>query len=182
VLPTLAEVERPLECEAGPGDVFYLPGGWAHLTLNLGETVGIGGQIQLSVDDQRTIGEAARAGDPEAQFQAARAATQAKGSKFEASMLHAGGYADIFAAGANLTAVAKLPNQLSAMYQLAEFQIANAAALPPGCGPAPWAHVGADGQPGHREDGACPPSLSAASVTDNPQAAALATMVGLQEV
>ena len=37
---------RPMLCFQHPGEILYLPTGWAHATLNLGETVGIGGQTQ----------------------------------------------------------------------------------------------------------------------------------------
>jgi len=35
---------RPLECVQRPGDVVYIPQGWVHQTLNIGETVGVGAQ------------------------------------------------------------------------------------------------------------------------------------------
>lgn len=37
---------RPRECTQVAGDVMYLPPGWKHLTLNLGETIGVGGQVR----------------------------------------------------------------------------------------------------------------------------------------
>lgn len=39
VYPTLSVSERPLECVQTPGDVLFIPDGWEHATLNLGQTV-----------------------------------------------------------------------------------------------------------------------------------------------
>ena len=39
-------VARPMDCVQQAGEIMYLPAGWAHSTLNLGETVGVGGQTQ----------------------------------------------------------------------------------------------------------------------------------------
>jgi hypothetical protein len=38
---------RPLECFQEAGDLMYLPDSWLHLTFNVGETVGYGGQASL---------------------------------------------------------------------------------------------------------------------------------------
>jgi hypothetical protein len=38
---------KPLECVQQAGDVFFLPAGWNHMTMNIGETIGIGGQAAL---------------------------------------------------------------------------------------------------------------------------------------
>jgi hypothetical protein len=46
---------RPLECVQRPGEVLFVPDRWAHMTLNLGETVAIGGQ-ELLRDDVRVDG------------------------------------------------------------------------------------------------------------------------------
>lgn len=35
----------PLECVQKPGEVLYLPSGWKHLTVNVGEAIGVGGQV-----------------------------------------------------------------------------------------------------------------------------------------
>jgi len=40
--------ERPLECVQRPGEVLYLPRNWKHLTLNVGEALGVGGQAGYS--------------------------------------------------------------------------------------------------------------------------------------
>lgn len=37
--PTLDEEGMPLECTLGVGEVLYLPTGWWHATLNVGQTV-----------------------------------------------------------------------------------------------------------------------------------------------
>lgn len=39
VYPTLSEANMPVECELGPGEVLFLPHGWWHATLNLGQSV-----------------------------------------------------------------------------------------------------------------------------------------------
>jgi hypothetical protein len=41
-----------LECVQRPGEVVYLPRAWKHLTLNIGEAVGVGGQVPYD-DAQR---------------------------------------------------------------------------------------------------------------------------------
>jgi hypothetical protein len=43
---------RPLECRQHPGEVLFLPSRWTHLTVNIGETIAIGGQESL-VDQER---------------------------------------------------------------------------------------------------------------------------------
>ena len=47
---------RPLECVQRPGDIIYLPEGWAHMTINIGEAVGIGGQSSMNIDDRLSVG------------------------------------------------------------------------------------------------------------------------------
>ncbi len=39
---------RPLECVQEAGDVVFLPARWSHLTVNIGETIAIGGQASLN--------------------------------------------------------------------------------------------------------------------------------------
>jgi len=48
VYPRLPPEERPLECTQEVGDLMYLPRGWKHLTMNLGDTIGVGGQAIYS--------------------------------------------------------------------------------------------------------------------------------------
>jgi hypothetical protein len=43
---------RPLECRQMAGDVLFLPSRWTHMTINVGETIAIGGQETL-YDDAR---------------------------------------------------------------------------------------------------------------------------------
>lgn len=52
VLPRLRGEERPLQCSQSAGEVVYLPPGWKHLTLNVGETVGVGGQAVYGADQR----------------------------------------------------------------------------------------------------------------------------------
>ena len=50
VFPTLPLAERPIECTQLAGEVMFVPQGWAHATLNIGETVGVGGQLEWGGD------------------------------------------------------------------------------------------------------------------------------------
>jgi hypothetical protein len=45
--PTLPLAEHPLECTQEAGEVVYLPPAWPHLTVNLGETIGVGAQVKM---------------------------------------------------------------------------------------------------------------------------------------
>ena len=38
----------PLECVQRAGEVIYLPAGWKHLTVNVGEAIGVGSQVKKS--------------------------------------------------------------------------------------------------------------------------------------
>ena len=40
VYPSLPLTDRPLECVQLPNDVIYVPAGWHHAVLNIGETAG----------------------------------------------------------------------------------------------------------------------------------------------
>ncbi|CAM9697162.1 unnamed protein product [Ascophyllum nodosum] len=46
VLPALKSAGEvpPLECMQNAGDLIYVPSNWRHMTLNIGETIGVGGQ------------------------------------------------------------------------------------------------------------------------------------------
>lgn len=46
---------RPLECVQKAGDVLYLPSLWNHMTLNIGETIGVGAQEGLEMDERYTM-------------------------------------------------------------------------------------------------------------------------------
>eukprot|EP01034_Spumella_vulgaris_P024386 gene24386-30728_t len=46
---------RPLECVQRPGEVLFVPDRWAHMTINIGETIAIGGQ-ELLKDETRIDG------------------------------------------------------------------------------------------------------------------------------
>lgn len=52
VLPELKGEEKPLQCAQRAGEAMYLPPGWKHLTLNIGETVGVGGQAVYGADQR----------------------------------------------------------------------------------------------------------------------------------
>lgn len=52
ITPLLEEGYRPFECRQLAGDVLFVPSRWTHLTLNLGETIAIGGQETLFNDDR----------------------------------------------------------------------------------------------------------------------------------
>jgi hypothetical protein len=43
---------RPLECVQRAGDVVFLPARWSHLTINIGETIAIGGQASLGASQR----------------------------------------------------------------------------------------------------------------------------------
>ncbi len=43
---------KPLECLQRAGQVVYLPDGWSHLTINVGETIAFGGQSSFSAVDR----------------------------------------------------------------------------------------------------------------------------------
>lgn len=51
-MASLPPTERPLEFTQERGEVVYLPPGWKHLTLNLGECVGVGGQAPYHSRDR----------------------------------------------------------------------------------------------------------------------------------
>ena len=48
VLPVLPERHRPIGCLIPAGELLYMPAGWVHATMNVGETVGVG--VQGSYD------------------------------------------------------------------------------------------------------------------------------------
>jgi hypothetical protein len=45
-------IYQPLSCLQEAGDIIYLPSQWIHLTMNIGETIAIGGQ-ELLRDEER---------------------------------------------------------------------------------------------------------------------------------
>lgn len=126
VLPDLLEARRPLECVAEPGELFYLPGGWAHLTLNHGETISIGGQVVTTEADQATIAAAGLAGDPEALYLAARGAMAAQSETLVAKLLQQAELADVWAAADTLAVLGARPMQLGVQLHLADFQLEHA--------------------------------------------------------
>eukprot|EP01038_Epipyxis_sp_PR26KG_P012367 gene12367-16590_t len=48
---------RPLEILQMPGDVLYLPDGWHHMTINIGETIAIGGQSSFPARSRYKLAE-----------------------------------------------------------------------------------------------------------------------------
>jgi Cupin-like domain len=55
---------RPLECVQEAGDLLYLPRGWSHMTLNIGETIAIGGQAILPAEDRFILSQKVLQHDP----------------------------------------------------------------------------------------------------------------------
>ena len=54
-----AAASRPIECIQRPGDIVYLPDGWAHMTVNVGEAIGVGGQTGLTIEERLRVGREA---------------------------------------------------------------------------------------------------------------------------
>ena len=52
---------QPMDCLQQAGEMLYLPAGWAHATVNLGDTVGIGGQTQTCPSRKADGGAACQA-------------------------------------------------------------------------------------------------------------------------
>ncbi|CBN75936.1 TPR repeat-containing protein [Ectocarpus siliculosus] len=58
----------PMECIQNAGDLFYVPANWRHMTLNIGESIGVGGQAVYSGEARLQDGLELlqqRPGDPE---------------------------------------------------------------------------------------------------------------------
>jgi hypothetical protein len=47
---------RPFECVQRENDLLFLPNGWSHQTLNIGETIALGGQSALTTPDRLFVG------------------------------------------------------------------------------------------------------------------------------
>ena len=43
---------RPLQCVQEKGQIVFLPKGWSHQTINIGETIAVGGQAVLPASDR----------------------------------------------------------------------------------------------------------------------------------
>lgn len=52
---------RPLECVQQPDDIMVVPNLWTHQTLNIGEAIGVGGQMDLLPVDKLRLSTAALA-------------------------------------------------------------------------------------------------------------------------
>lgn len=46
VYPTLSEQDKPIECTQQAGELLFVPRGWSHATLNIGESIAVGGQLE----------------------------------------------------------------------------------------------------------------------------------------
>jgi hypothetical protein len=46
VLPTLMPEQKPLQCTQKAGELLFVPQGWAHATLNMGEAIAVGQQLE----------------------------------------------------------------------------------------------------------------------------------------
>ena len=62
-LPRIAKAaDRPLQCVQRPGDVIFVPAGWSHATLTMGETLGVAQmvpEIEAIVLDNKVVGAVA---------------------------------------------------------------------------------------------------------------------------
>lgn len=47
---------RPLRCVQRAGQVVFLPAGWSHQTINIGETIAVGGQASLPALERYGLG------------------------------------------------------------------------------------------------------------------------------
>ena len=56
---------KPLECVQHGGDVIFIPAGWIHSTLNIGETIGVGGQIEWTPQARDQYGRLALKRNPD---------------------------------------------------------------------------------------------------------------------
>ena len=45
ILPGMPEDQKPMQCMQSAGDLIYVPEGYWHGTVNLGETIGVSGQF-----------------------------------------------------------------------------------------------------------------------------------------
>ena len=67
--PSLSAEDRPMHCVQHPGEVVYLPAGYAHLTVNLEDVIGAGAQSNMRAEDVKSaLTPAAAKSDPEAQM------------------------------------------------------------------------------------------------------------------
>jgi hypothetical protein len=54
-LPKLTAEEQPTSCVVAPNELIYIPDGWYHATINLGESVGVAGQQNPSVTELQQL-------------------------------------------------------------------------------------------------------------------------------
>jgi hypothetical protein len=54
---SLAQRRPGLRCVTGPGDMLFVPAGWAHATLNLSPVIGVGGQITWDFGSRMRISQ-----------------------------------------------------------------------------------------------------------------------------
>ena len=54
VLPHVAS--KPIQCTQRAGEVLFVPASWLHATLNVGETLAVGGQIEWAAEQRESTG------------------------------------------------------------------------------------------------------------------------------
>ena len=60
VLPTLGD-RKPIQCTQRAGEILYVPQGWIHATLNVGEAVAVGGQLDWLSQQRMAVGQSSLA-------------------------------------------------------------------------------------------------------------------------
>jgi hypothetical protein len=58
-LPQLDVDDHPIDCVQRSGEAMYVPAGWLHATVNMGETIGVGGQASWPAQNRASIAQAA---------------------------------------------------------------------------------------------------------------------------
>ena len=86
VYPSLTDDAKPMECVQGPGDIVYVPSGWIHATINIGDTAAIAKRVSsFPAESARfngnlssmTVKEATELRDPEMALEGLRLARAA---------------------------------------------------------------------------------------------------------
>ncbi len=66
--PKLREEDKPLECIQYAGEMVYIPEMWDHATINIGQSIGIAGQLQKGETPENKYGIIARSAEQMEQF------------------------------------------------------------------------------------------------------------------